>query len=129
VAYSPIGRGFLSGAITSVDDLPADDFRRTDPRFQGENLARNLALVEEVRAVAREVGATPVQLALAWVLSRGDDVVAIPGTKRVRYLEENAGAADLALTEEQLRRLDEAVPAGAVAGARYSEGGMRLLGS
>lgn len=129
VAYSPIGRGFLSGAITSVDDLPADDFRRTDPRFQGENLARNLALVEEVRAVAREVGATPVQLALAWVLSRGDDVVAIPGTKRVRYLEENAGAADLELTEEQLRRLDEAVPAGAVAGDRYSEGGMRLLGS
>jgi aryl-alcohol dehydrogenase-like predicted oxidoreductase len=126
VAYSPIGRGFLSGRIRSVDDLAPDDFRRRNPRFQGEAFAQNLQLVDRVREIAEDKGVTATQLALAWVMAqsgRGGNpsVVPIPGTKRVGYLEENAGAADVTLTEEDLRRLDEAAPRGATAGDRYPD--------
>jgi aryl-alcohol dehydrogenase-like predicted oxidoreductase len=121
VAYSPIGRGFLSGQIRSIDDLEPDDFRRHNPRFQGDNFVKNLELVDRVREIADEKGVTASQLALAWVLAQGDDVVPIPGTKRVRYLEENAAAADLTLTEDDLKRLDEAAPVGATAGDRYPD--------
>jgi aryl-alcohol dehydrogenase-like predicted oxidoreductase len=121
VAYSPLGRGFLSGAITKPDDLAEDDFRRRNPRFQGENFQRNLELVERVREIASEKGVEPGQLALAWLLHRGDDIVPIPGTKRVRYLEENAAAAEIELTDEDLSRLDEAAPVGATAGERYPD--------
>jgi len=121
VAYSPLGRGFLSGSIRSVDDLAEDDFRRHNPRFSEDNFAKNLALVDKVRelAAAREV--TPSQLALAWVLARGDDVVPIPGTKRRRYLEENVAADDLALSDDDLAQLDEVFPPGAAAGDRYPD--------
>jgi aryl-alcohol dehydrogenase-like predicted oxidoreductase len=121
VAYSPIGRGFLSGQIRSLDDLEPDDFRRHNPRFQGENFTKNLELVDRVREIADEKGVTASQLALAWVLAQGDDVVAIPGTKRVNYVEENAAAADLTLTDDDLKRLDEAAPVGATAGDRYPD--------
>jgi aryl-alcohol dehydrogenase-like predicted oxidoreductase len=121
VAYSPLGRGFLSGAITAPDDLAEDDFRRHNPRFQRENFDSNLALVERVREIAAEKDATPGQLALAWLLHRGEDIVPIPGTKRVKYLEENAAAADLELTEQDMARLDEAAPVGATAGERYPD--------
>ena len=121
VAYSPVGRGFLTGAITDLAQLPADDYRWHDPRFQGRNLHRNLSLVERVRAVADAAGCSPVQLALAWLLAQGDDIVPIPGTKRVRYLEENAAAADLRLAEDHLRTLSAAMPAGVTAGPRYPE--------
>jgi aryl-alcohol dehydrogenase-like predicted oxidoreductase len=121
VAYSPIGRGFLSGQIRSIDDLEPDDFRRHNPRFQGDNFVKNLELVDRVREIADEKGVTASQLALAWVLAQGDDVVPIPGTKRVRYLEENAAAADLTLTDDDLKRLDEAAPVGATAGDRYPD--------
>jgi aryl-alcohol dehydrogenase-like predicted oxidoreductase len=121
VAYSPLGRGFLSGQIKSIDDLPEDDYRRRAARFQGENFQHNLDLVAKVEEIASEQGVTPSQLALAWVLAQGDDIVPIPGTKRVRYLEENAGAADLALTAEELARLEEAFPKGATAGDRYPD--------
>jgi aryl-alcohol dehydrogenase-like predicted oxidoreductase len=121
VAYSPLGRGFLSGQIRSVDDLPENDFRRHGPRFQGENFQRNLGLVAQVEEIAAEKGVTPSQLALAWVLAQGEDIVPIPGTKRVRYLEENAAAADLTLTAEDLARLEEAFPKGATAGDRYPD--------
>jgi len=121
VAYSPLGRGFLSGQIRSVDDLPENDFRRHGPRFQGENFQRNLGLVAQVEEIAAEKGVTPSQLALAWVLAQGEDIVPIPGTKRVRYLEENAAAADLTLTAEDLARLEEAFPKGATAGYRYPD--------
>jgi aryl-alcohol dehydrogenase-like predicted oxidoreductase len=121
VPYSPLGRGFLSGQITSIDDLAADDFRRRGPRFQGENFQKNLDLVEKVKEIANEKGITASQLALAWVLSRGEDVVPIPGTKRVKYLEENVGAVDVELTDEDLRRLDEAFPHGVAAGDRYPD--------
>ena len=121
VAYSPLGRGFLSGQIKSVDDLPEDDFRRRGPRFQGENFQHNLDLVAQVEEIAAEKGVTPSQLALAWALAQGDDVVPIPGTKRVRYLEENAAAADLSLGAEDLARLEEAFPKGATAGDRYPD--------
>jgi aryl-alcohol dehydrogenase-like predicted oxidoreductase len=127
VAYSPVGRGFLSGAITSVDDLEEDDYRRNDPRFIGDNFAANLALVDQVRKLAEQIGVTPVQLALAWLLGRGDDVVPIPGTKRVKYLEENSAAAELTLTAEQLAALEAALPAGAAAGDRYPEAALRRL--
>jgi aryl-alcohol dehydrogenase-like predicted oxidoreductase len=127
VAYSPVGRGFLSGAITSVEDLNENDYRRGDPRFTGANLAANLALVEQVRELAEQLGLSAVQLALAWLLSRGDDVVPIPGTKRVQYLEENAAAADLTLSTETMAGLEAALPAGRVAGARYSEAALRRL--
>ena len=121
VPYSPIGRGFLSGAIRSLDALEPDDFRRSSPRFQGDNFAKNLAVVDEVNALARSIGATPTQLALAWVLAQGSDVVPIPGTKRVKFLEENAAAADITLTVEQRARLEDVAPKGAAAGARYPD--------
>jgi aryl-alcohol dehydrogenase-like predicted oxidoreductase len=120
VAYSPLGRGFLSGRFRAPEDLPEEDFRRYHPRFQGENFQRNLALVERVEEIARERGITAGQLALAWVLSRGEDVVPIPGTKRRSYLEENAAAAALALSAEDLARIDEAAPLGMTAGERYA---------
>ncbi|MGY1823583.1 aldo/keto reductase [Geodermatophilus sp. SYSU D00079] len=126
VAYSPLGRGFLSGQIRSVDDLAPDDFRRRNPRFQGENFARNLELVDRVREIADEKGVTAGQLALAWVMAQGGregnpTVVPIPGTKRVAYLEENAAAADVRLSDDDLRRLDDAAPAGSTAGDRYPD--------
>ena len=126
VAYSPIGRGFLSGQIRSVEDLAEDDFRRRNPRFQGEAFAKNLELVDRVREIAAGKGVTATQLALAWVMAQSDraghpSIVPIPGTKRVSYLEENAGAADVELTEDDLRALDEAAPAGATAGDRYPD--------
>jgi aryl-alcohol dehydrogenase-like predicted oxidoreductase len=121
VAYSPLGRGFLSGTIASTDDLAADDFRRRNPRFAGENLEHNRALLAQVEELAEAKGITPSQLALAWVLAQGDDVVPIPGTKRVRYLEENAAAVDVRLTPEELGRLDAAFPVGATAGDRYPD--------
>jgi aryl-alcohol dehydrogenase-like predicted oxidoreductase len=121
VAYSPLGRGFLSGEIRSIDDLAENDFRRHNPRFQGENFAKNLQLVDRVREIAEEKGVTPSQLALAWVLHQGRDIVPIPGTKRVKYLEENAAAADIKLTPEDLARIDEAAPVGATSGERYPD--------
>jgi aryl-alcohol dehydrogenase-like predicted oxidoreductase len=120
VAYSPLGRGFLSGRITSPDDFGEDDFRRGHPRFTGENFARNLELVERVRRLAAAKGITPSQLAIAWVLSRGDDVVPIPGTKRRGYLEENAGALEVELTADDLAAIEEVTPRGSVAGERYT---------
>jgi aryl-alcohol dehydrogenase-like predicted oxidoreductase len=127
VAYSPLGRGFLTGRFRKFEDLPADDYRRDQPRFQGENFQKNLDLVREVEAIAREKGATSSQLALAWVLAQGDDVVAIPGTKHVKYLEENVDASRVELSEEDLRRIQQVFPAGAAAGERYPEGTMRTL--
>jgi aryl-alcohol dehydrogenase-like predicted oxidoreductase len=121
VAYSPLGRGFLSGQIRSVDDLPESDFRRRGPRFQGQNFQHNLDLVARVEEIAAERGVTPSQLALAWVLAQGDDIVPIPGTKRVRYLEQNAAAADITLTADDLDRLEEVFPKGATAGDRYPD--------
>jgi aryl-alcohol dehydrogenase-like predicted oxidoreductase len=121
VAYSPLGRGFLSGRFQSPDDIPEGDFRKRNPRFQGENFRKNLELVDRVRQIAAEKDATPGQLALAWVMAQGDDVVPIPGTKRREYLEENVGAVDIELTDDDLRRIDEAAPAGAAAGQRYPD--------
>jgi len=128
VAYSPLGRGFLTGRIRSADDLAANDWRRQDPRFQGENLRRNLAVVERVDALAMEKGITAAQLALAWLLSRGKDVVPIPGTRRRTRLEENVAATAVTLSPAELARLEEAVPPGAAAGTRYPEAGMKALG-
>ncbi len=119
VPYSPLGRGFLGGAIRSPDDFDADDYRRFSPRFQGENFARNLALVEQVEAMAGEMGVTPGQLALAWVLAQGEDLVPIPGTKRIKYLDENLDALELMLDAAGKARLDAIFPPGAAAGARY----------
>jgi len=119
VPYSPLGRGFLTGQIRSIDDLAPDDFRRTSPRFQGENFQRNLQLVDRVREIAAEKGVTPAQLALAWLHAQGDDVVPIPGTKHRRYLEENVAALDIKLTAEDRRRIEEVAPKGAAAGERY----------
>jgi aryl-alcohol dehydrogenase-like predicted oxidoreductase len=121
VPYSPLGRGFLSGQIKSIDDLAENDFRRNGPRFQGDNFQKNLDLVEKVEEIASEKGLTPSQLALAWVLAQGEDVVPIPGTKRVKYLEENIAAADVQLTDDDLSRIDEAFPHGAAAGDRYPD--------
>jgi aryl-alcohol dehydrogenase-like predicted oxidoreductase len=121
VAYSPLGRGFLAGRFASPDDLEDGDFRKNHPRMHGENLERNGRLADRVRELAAEKGCTPAQLALAWILSRGDDVVPIPGTKRRSYLEQNAAASELTLTEDELRRLDESFPAGAAAGQRYAD--------
>jgi aryl-alcohol dehydrogenase-like predicted oxidoreductase len=121
VAYAPLGRGFLSGRISSTDDLEPDDFRRHNPRFQGENFRRNLDMVDRVRQIASEKGATPGQLALAWVLAQGADIVPIPGTKRVAYLEENLNALDIVLDAGDLARLDAAAPVGATAGDRYAD--------
>jgi aryl-alcohol dehydrogenase-like predicted oxidoreductase len=125
VAYSPLGRGFLTGRFQKFEDLPEDDWRRSQPRFQGENFQKNLDLVHEVESMAREKGVTPSQLALAWVLAQGRDVVPIPGTKRVKYLEENAAAVDVELSDDDLRRIDAAFPVGAAVGTRYPEGGMK----
>jgi aryl-alcohol dehydrogenase-like predicted oxidoreductase len=121
VAYSPLGRGFLTGQIKSPDDFGDDDFRGHLPRFQGENFQRNLDLVAQVEEIADEKGRTPGQIALAWLLTRGEDIVPIPGTKRVRYLEENAEAADVELNDEELERLEQAFPKGAAAGERYPD--------
>jgi aryl-alcohol dehydrogenase-like predicted oxidoreductase len=121
VAYSPLGRGFLSGEIKSVEDLAEDDFRRANPRFQGDNFQRNLDMVDRVKEIASEKGVKPSQLALGWLLHQGEDIVPIPGTKRRKYLEENAAAADISLTEEELARIDEAAPVGAASGDRYPD--------
>jgi len=127
VPYSPLGRGFLTGAIRRVEDLAPDDYRRHSPRFQGENFQRNLDLVAAVEALAREKGCTPSQLALAWVLAQGEDIVPIPGTKRRGYLEENVGVLDVTLSREELERLDRAAPKGATAGERYAAPQMQAL--
>jgi len=121
VAYSPLGRGFLSGAISSPDDLAEGDFRRNNPRFQGANFDKNLELVERVREIASERDVTPGQLALAWLLHQSEDIVPIPGTKRREYLEENAAADDIELSDDELERIDEAAPAGVTAGERYPD--------
>jgi aryl-alcohol dehydrogenase-like predicted oxidoreductase len=127
VAYSPLGRGFLTGQIKSPDDFPEGDFRKFHPRFQGENFAKNIALVHEVEAMAKEKGCTTAQLALAWVLAQGEDIVPIPGTKRVRYLDQNIGALEVKLTDADLKRLDEILPPGAAAGTRYPEQAMAAV--
>lgn len=127
VAYSPLGRGFLTGAIRSVNDLAEDDWRRGNPRFQGENFQKNLELVDAVEEIAREKGLTAAQIALAWILSRGDRIVPIPGTRRIERLEENAAAVDLELTTAELDRLDAVAPPGVAAGTRYTEAGMRAV--
>jgi aryl-alcohol dehydrogenase-like predicted oxidoreductase len=127
VAYSPLGRGFLSGRFKSPADFPEDDFRKNHPRFQGENFEKNIQLVREVEEMAKEKGCTTAQLALAWVLAQGEDVVPIPGTKHVRYLDENIGALDVKLTDEDLKRLDEILPPGAAAGQRYHARGMETV--
>jgi len=127
VAYSPLGRGFLTGQLKKFEDLEADDYRRFSPRFQGENFQKNLDLVNEVEEIAREKNCKPSQLALAWVLAQGDDIVPIPGTKRRKYVEENAAAVDVRLTEEDLRRLNQIFPSGAAAGLRYPEQMMSLI--
>ena len=121
VAYSPLGRGFLTGQFRRFEDLPSDDYRRNSPRFQGENFQKNLDLVHRVEQIAREKGCKPSQLALAWVLAQGEDIVPIPGTKHRKYLEENVGALDVKLTQEDLRRIEEVFPTGAAAGLRYPE--------
>lgn len=127
VPYSPLGRGFLTGAIRSPDDFEPDDYRRHSPRFQGENFARNLALVEQVRALAQDRGVAPGQLALAWVLAQGEDLVPIPGTKRIRYLDENLGALDVRLTRDELDRIDAIFPPDAAAGTRYTREQMGMV--
>lgn len=121
VAYSPLGRGFLSGNITSPEDFPTDDYRRNAPRFQGENFYKNLQLVEQVKEIAAEKGVTGGQLALAWLLAQGDDIVPIPGTKRRKYLEENVAAAEITLTQAELDRINEVAPKNVAAGDRYAD--------
>ena len=125
VAYSPLGRGFLTGQIQRMEDLAADDYRRNSPRFQGENFQRNLDLVTRIKEIATRKGCEPSQLALAWVLAQGDDILPIPGTKRRTYLDENLAALDVTLTREDLAAIDQVMPAGATAGTRYPEAGMR----
>jgi aryl-alcohol dehydrogenase-like predicted oxidoreductase len=127
VAYSPLGRGFLTGQFKSPDDFPEDDFRRNHPRFQGENFEKNIALVREVEAMAKDKRCTTAQLALAWVLAQGQDVVPIPGTKHVKYLDQNIGALDVALTDDELKRLDAILPPGAAVGERYHASGMAAV--
>lgn len=127
VPYSPLGRGFLTGAITAPEQFAEDDYRRHSPRFQGDNFARNLALVAKVREMAALRGCTPGQLALAWVLAQGQDIVPIPGTTRIKNLEENAGALDIVLGAGELAAIDAVFPPGAAAGERYAEEGMRTL--
>jgi len=128
VAYSPLGRGFLTGQIKRFEDFAPDDYRRNSPRFQGENFQKNLDLVRRVEAIAKEKKCTPGQLALAWLLAQGEDIIPIPGTKRREYLEENAGALSVSLTNEDLRRIDEVAPRGAAAGLRYPEQMMKSVG-
>ena len=127
VPYSPLGRGFLSGEIKSIDDLAPDDFRRTNPRFAGDNFQKNLDLVDAVGAIAADKGVTAAQLALAWVLAQGEDLVPIPGTRRITTLEQNAAAADIVLTPDDLARIEAVFPRGAAAGERYAPGGMSSL--
>jgi aryl-alcohol dehydrogenase-like predicted oxidoreductase len=127
VAYSPLGRGFLSGQIKKFEDLEPDDYRRNSPRFQGENFQRNLDLVTRIEAIAKKKNCTPSQLALAWVLARWNDVVPIPGTKRIKYLEENAGAMNVEMTQGDLDRLDAVMPVGVASGERYHESGMKAV--
>jgi aryl-alcohol dehydrogenase-like predicted oxidoreductase len=127
VPYSPLGRGFLTGTIKSPDDFAPDDYRRGSPRFQGGNFEKNLALVDKVRELASDKGCTPSQLALAWVLARGEHIVPIPGTKRIRYLDENIGALDVMLDDGELAAIDAAFPVDAAAGARYAEASVRAL--
>ncbi len=127
VPYSPLGRGFLTGRFKRIEDLPEDDFRRVSPRFQGENFQLNLDLVGVVEDLASAKGVKPSQLVLAWVIAQGDDVVPIPGTKQVRYVEENVAAADIELTPEELQELQSAFPAGVAAGERYPEAGMKSV--
>lgn len=127
VAYSPLGRGFLTGQIKSLTELPDDDWRRGSPRFQGDNLQRNLVLVKRIQEVAQDKQCSPAQLAIAWVLVKGENIVPIVGTKRRNYLEENMGALNVKLTSEDIRRLDEAVPRGAAVGDRYPEATLKLL--
>jgi aryl-alcohol dehydrogenase-like predicted oxidoreductase len=121
VPYSPLGRGFLSGRFSSPDDIPEGDFRRSNPRFQGENFERNMGIVDRVKELADEKGVTPAQVALAWVLAQGEDIAPIPGTKRRQYLEENVAATEVSLSEDDLMRLDEAAPPGETAGDRYPD--------
>ncbi len=127
VAYSPLGRAFLAGAFSKPEEIPEGDSRRMHPRFQAENFARNRRMADGIAALAREKRVTAAQVAIAWVLSRGEDVVPIPGTKRLKYLEENVAAADVVLSPDDLARLDEICPVGATAGTRYSEAGMRMV--
>jgi aryl-alcohol dehydrogenase-like predicted oxidoreductase len=127
VPYSPLGRGFLTGQIQKPEDLAADDYRRNSPRFQGANFQKNLALVGEITAIAASKKCRPAQLALAWVLAQGDDIVPIPGTKRRSYLDENLGALNVVLTKKDLARIDRALPQGAAAGGRYPEASMASL--
>ncbi|CAM3658368.1 aldo/keto reductase [Nocardiopsis rhodophaea] len=128
VAYSPVGRGFLTGTITRPEDLDPTDFRHSHPRFQGEHLAHNVRMVERVRELAHRYGCSPVQLALAWLLAQGEDIVPIPGTRRTKYLSENVAAADLKLTDEQLAAVSAAVPHASVSGERYDPAGMATVG-
>jgi aryl-alcohol dehydrogenase-like predicted oxidoreductase len=128
VAYSPLGRGFLTGQIKRFEDFAADDYRRNSPRFQGDNFQKNLELVRRVEAIAKEKSGTPGQLALAWLLAQGQDIIPIPGTKRRKYLEENAGALNISLKKDDLRRIDEVAPHGVAAGERYPEHMMQLVG-
>src|SRR5438270_3819285 len=127
VAYSPLGRGFLTGQFKSPDDFAEDDFRKNHPRFQGENFQKNIQLVREVESMAKEKGCTTAQLALAWVLAQGDDIVPIPGTRHIKYLDENIGALQVKLTADELKRLDEILPPGAAAGPRYPERSMATV--
>ena len=127
VAYSPLGRGFLTGQIKRFEDFPADDYRRQSPRFQGENFQKNLELVQRIEEIADNKGCKPSQLALAWVLAQGEDIVPIPGTKRRQYLQENAAAADIVLTPEDLQQINEILPQGVAAGTRYPEAMMNLV--
>jgi aryl-alcohol dehydrogenase-like predicted oxidoreductase len=127
VAYSPLGRGFLTGQFKRFEDFAPDDYRRFSPRFQGENFKKNLDLVARVEEIAKQKNCTPAQLALAWVLAQGEDIVPIPGTKRRKYLEDNVGAVNVQLTEDDLRRIDEVAPQGAAAGERYPEHMMQLV--
>jgi aryl-alcohol dehydrogenase-like predicted oxidoreductase len=128
IPYSPLGRGFLTGAYKSIEDFRSDDFRRSSPRFQGENFAKNLELVRHIQALATEKGCTPGQLALAWVMAQGNDMVPIPGTKRREFLEENVGAVNVTLTPQDLARIDEVAPKGAAIGDRYHPESMKMLG-
>ncbi len=127
VAYSPLGRGFLTGKIRNFDDLAADDFRRSSPRFQGDNFQKNLELVSRIESMAREKGCTPSQLALAWVIARGNNIFPIPGTKHVKYLEENVGALQVKLTPADMETIDSIAPKGVAAGLRYPESGMKVV--
>jgi aryl-alcohol dehydrogenase-like predicted oxidoreductase len=127
VAYSPLGRGFLTGQFKTFDDLPADDYRRNAPRFQGENFQKNLDLVKKIEQLAAAKGCTPSQLALAWVLSQGQDTVPIPGTKRVAYLDDNLGAVNVSLTAAEMAQIDAILPAGAASGERYNAQAMQMI--